>query len=562
MILERRIESLSAEIAGIRAELGQTRDDLRRVLAMLGSLDAARLPDGSTANGRPGGHMASGDMSRNGHGAAPPNRGGLIVSQHELDALARAATASSALGSTAGDRQGKHELLSPQHLAQTLKEARSNGSRATSDADAPRISLDDLARRLKQLQNNGDYHDDGGSVPSLGRMAESLKQERAHESSVAEDRNLTMSLADLAGMMRDAQAGTLGGETAYPKAPDARQEKPALSPAEGPVKSPAEESADLSPVASLAPAGRQRPPKLDMNLVAGLTRWVGVARRTLGTRDMEALLGTYALAGHLTGAVRETICLVARMGVAPFAAQHGQGTQDDVIDVMLQLHGIVYGAGISPVGPAVEFDPAQMPLGDGAASSPPDADQLPPSGQEERRIEADANTTSTPAAANPEVETPSISPAVASFIDSISRSSDSGDLDSEQPAIDTPRHLSEAEWDRLEPVVPPTKPGGRPSKYDRREIMNGIVYQLRSGCSWRSLPGDLPPWKTVHHYYRTWRDLGAWGPISDVLDGLDRAAPAVGSTHEAHFRNGTSSPTEVARGLPKVLAGRASGGLP
>jgi putative transposase len=50
-----------------------------------------------------------------------------------------------------------------------------------------------------------------------------------------------------------------------------------------------------------------------------------------------------------------------------------------------------------------------------------------------------------------------------------------------------------------------------------REVLNGIFYLLRSGCSWRMLPKDLPPWGTVHYYYRRFRRAGVWSQINDQL---------------------------------------------
>ena len=79
--------------------------------------------------------------------------------------------------------------------------------------------------------------------------------------------------------------------------------------------------------------------------------------------------------------------------------------------------------------------------------------------------------------------------------------------------------LSDRQWHKVEALTPAAKQGGRPAKYERREILNGIRYQLLSGCSWRSLPKDLPSWKVVHHYYRTWRQSGVWDPIAKALDG-------------------------------------------
>jgi putative transposase len=50
-----------------------------------------------------------------------------------------------------------------------------------------------------------------------------------------------------------------------------------------------------------------------------------------------------------------------------------------------------------------------------------------------------------------------------------------------------------------------------------REILNAIFYIVRSGCAWRLLPHDFPPWKTVHHYFRTWRIDGTWKKLHDAL---------------------------------------------
>ena len=57
--------------------------------------------------------------------------------------------------------------------------------------------------------------------------------------------------------------------------------------------------------------------------------------------------------------------------------------------------------------------------------------------------------------------------------------------------------VSDAEWACLAPHVPAPKPGGRPPKHARRELLNAIFYVIRSGGAWRRLPNDLPPWRTV-----------------------------------------------------------------
>ena len=87
-----------------------------------------------------------------------------------------------------------------------------------------------------------------------------------------------------------------------------------------------------------------------------------------------------------------------------------------------------------------------------------------------------------------------------------------------------PSDLSDQEWQLLEPLLPPPKPGGRPVTYPRREIVNAIRYVLRTGCSWRMLPHDLPPWRIVFHYFRTWRRDGSWQRAHDTIRTMLRQA--------------------------------------
>ena len=87
-----------------------------------------------------------------------------------------------------------------------------------------------------------------------------------------------------------------------------------------------------------------------------------------------------------------------------------------------------------------------------------------------------------------------------------------------------PTDLRDHEWDVLKQLVPEAKSGGRPEAYPKREILNGIFYVLRTGCSWRMLPHDLPPWRIVYHYFRPWRQEGTWQVMHDLLRGDVRAA--------------------------------------
>jgi putative transposase len=67
-----------------------------------------------------------------------------------------------------------------------------------------------------------------------------------------------------------------------------------------------------------------------------------------------------------------------------------------------------------------------------------------------------------------------------------------------------PTDLTDAEWTILDPLIPSSKPGGRPRKVDMREIMNAIFYVLRGGIAWRMMPHDLPACKSAYHYFRLW----------------------------------------------------------
>lgn len=73
-----------------------------------------------------------------------------------------------------------------------------------------------------------------------------------------------------------------------------------------------------------------------------------------------------------------------------------------------------------------------------------------------------------------------------------------------------PSDISDEEWKVLEPLIPQEKPGGRPRTTNMREVINAIWYILRSGCQWRMLPHEFPPWSTVWSYFRIWRKTGVW----------------------------------------------------
>jgi putative transposase len=93
-----------------------------------------------------------------------------------------------------------------------------------------------------------------------------------------------------------------------------------------------------------------------------------------------------------------------------------------------------------------------------------------------------------------------------------------------EPRKPYPTDLSDKEWDLIKHLVPAAKPGGRPEKYPKREILNGIFYILGGGCAWRLLPHDFPPWQIVYHSFWVWHQDGTWQVMHDLLRGDVRVA--------------------------------------
>jgi len=67
-----------------------------------------------------------------------------------------------------------------------------------------------------------------------------------------------------------------------------------------------------------------------------------------------------------------------------------------------------------------------------------------------------------------------------------------------------PSDLTDEEWAHVAPLIPPAKHGGRKRQVVKRELVNGIMYVLSTGCQWRCIPKDLPPKSTLHDYLERW----------------------------------------------------------
>lgn len=102
-----------------------------------------------------------------------------------------------------------------------------------------------------------------------------------------------------------------------------------------------------------------------------------------------------------------------------------------------------------------------------------------------------------------------------------------------QPRKAYPTDLTDEQWAILEPLIPPSKHGGRPREVDMREVINTISYLNRTGCQWDMLPHDLLPKSTVYDYFAQWRGDGTWQRMVDALRTQVRVAAGREATPSA-----------------------------
>lgn len=114
-----------------------------------------------------------------------------------------------------------------------------------------------------------------------------------------------------------------------------------------------------------------------------------------------------------------------------------------------------------------------------------------------------------------------------------------------------PSDLTEAEWEILEPLIPAIAEDATNVLYERREIVNGILYVLRSGCPWRLMPHDLPVWGTVYDYFRQWQKQGIWDQALEALRKQERQKQGRNAEPSAAVIDSQSIKTSAVRGPEK-----------
>lgn len=119
-----------------------------------------------------------------------------------------------------------------------------------------------------------------------------------------------------------------------------------------------------------------------------------------------------------------------------------------------------------------------------------------------------------------------------------------------------PSDLSDKEWDLIADFMKADPSGGRPPKYSRREILNAIFYVAKTGCQWRYLPKNLPPWNAVYMQFLRWRDNGKIEQIYYALHRKLRMAVGKNEIPSVGIMDSQSIKTTEERGLQGSMEAR------
>jgi putative transposase len=109
--------------------------------------------------------------------------------------------------------------------------------------------------------------------------------------------------------------------------------------------------------------------------------------------------------------------------------------------------------------------------------------------------------------------------------------------------------LTDSQWDHIKDFLPPPKQTRRPRSVEFRQIVNGILFLLVSGCQWRMMPKEYPKWQTVYHYFTKWKADGLWFRIHETLRAQERQRQGKNKHPTAGAAGSQSVKTTAARAL-------------
>jgi transposase len=117
-------------------------------------------------------------------------------------------------------------------------------------------------------------------------------------------------------------------------------------------------------------------------------------------------------------------------------------------------------------------------------------------------------------------------------------------------------NMTDAEWALIKCLLPRSNRRGRPRKTDLRRVVEAVLYILSTGCQWRALPQEFPPYSTVQGYFYAWRDTGRWQRIVSVLVWRARKKLGRKAKPTAAVIDSQSAPTTQAGGPRGYDAGK------
>jgi transposase len=125
-----------------------------------------------------------------------------------------------------------------------------------------------------------------------------------------------------------------------------------------------------------------------------------------------------------------------------------------------------------------------------------------------------------------------------------------------------PSDLTDTQWAKLEPLLKAPRldrhGGGRPRKYVLRRIVDAMLYVVKTGCQWRQMPVDFPPWQSVYQQFRIWRDGGVWERVTKVLREQGRKARGRNAAPTVAIIDSQSAKTVLKGGSEVTMRARRS----